>query len=93
MKKTFSNESSLIENNDDQDQPQFQTLQQKPEGKRRLLLYEQDHQKINKIIEKTTALDKNQIINFEEVSIRRSLFFRLYVAGTIEYGNVIFPSI
>ena len=33
---------------------------------------------------------KTNIINFEEVAIRKSLFFRLYVGGTIEYGNVIF---
>ena len=38
---------------------------------------------------KTTKVEKKDIINFEEVAIRKSLFFRLYVAGTIEYGNVI----
>lgn len=83
MKANYSEQSSLIENDDDQ------SMAHKPEGNRRKVVFDDKEQKkVNEILEKTTKLDKNQIMNFEEVEIRRSLFFRLYVAGTIEYGNV-----
>ena len=84
MKATLSEQSSLIENDDND-----QTISRKHEGNnRRTALFDKDQKKVDEILEKTTKLDKNQIMNFEEVEIRRSLFFRLYVAGTIEYGNV-----
>lgn len=56
---------------------------------KRRILSEKEKQKISETIDKTTKIEKKDIINFEEVAIRKSLFFRLYVAGTIEYGNVI----
>ena len=56
---------------------------------KRRILSEKEKQKISETIDKTTKVEKKDIINFEEVAIRKSLFFRLYVAGTIEYGNVI----
>lgn len=56
---------------------------------KRRILSEKERQKISETIDKTTKVEKKDIINFEEVAIRKSLFFRLYVAGTIEYGNVI----
>ena len=28
-------------------------------------------------------------MNFKEISIKKSLFFRLFISGTIEYGNFI----
>lgn len=55
---------------------------------KRRILSEKEKQKISETIDKTTKVEKKDIINFEEVAIRKSLFFRLYVAGTIEYGNV-----
>ena len=56
---------------------------------KRRILSEKERQKISETIDKTTKVEKKDIINFEEVAIRKSLFFRLYLAGTIEYGNVI----
>ena len=56
---------------------------------RRTKLSEKDQKKIDEVLDKTTKVTDNDIINFEEVSIRRTLFFRLYVSGTIEYGNFI----
>ena len=56
---------------------------------KRTKLNEKDQKKIDQIVEKATKVDENEIINFEEVSIRRTLFFRLYITGTIEYGNFI----
>lgn len=56
---------------------------------KRRILSEKEKQKISETIDKTTKVEKKDIINFEEVAIRKSLFFRLYLAGTIEYGNVI----
>ena len=56
---------------------------------KRTLLNEKDQKKIDQIVEKATKVDQNDIIDFEEVSIRRTLFFRLYITGTIEYGNFI----
>lgn len=64
-------------------QPMARTVIQK---KRELT--EKEHERINNIIESRTKVEKTEVINFEEIKIRRSLFFRLYVSGTIEYGNV-----
>ena len=55
----------------------------------RTSLNSEDQKKIDDFIEKKTKVDEKDLINFEEVSIRRTLFFRLYVTGTIEYGNFV----
>ena len=51
-------------------------------------LSEKEQKKIEETLEKTTQITKTDIMNFDEVSIKRSLFFRLFISGTIEYGNV-----
>ena len=43
--------------------------------------------KLDQVIDKAYSSTLNDVINFEEVAVRRSLFFRLYINGTIEYGN------
>jgi B9 domain-containing protein 1 len=42
---------------------------------------------LDEAIDNAYFSSKNDVINFEEVAIKRSLFFRLYINGTIEYGN------
>ena len=80
---SFNNNSKLI------DDSQSLISNNSTSLPRRTKLSEKDQKKIDDILEKTTKVTDNDIINFEEVSIRRTLFFRLYVSGTIEYGNFV----
>ena len=57
---------------------------------KRRILSEKERAKIEETIDKNTKVDHKDIINFEEVAIRKSLFFRIYVGGTIDYRTVIF---
>lgn len=47
----------------------------------------EDKKKISGYVNRSMKVGKEEIMNFKEVSIRKSLFFRLYVSGTIEYGK------
>jgi B9 domain-containing protein 1 len=46
-----------------------------------------DRKKIDSAINRGLGIRKEDYINFDEISIKKSLFFRLFISGTIEYGN------
>lgn len=52
----------------------------------------EDKEKFTRLIDDGMKMTANKgvkdIINFEEVAIQRALFFRLYIQGAIEFGNV-----
>ena len=50
-------------------------------------LTSEDKKKIDTTIKKSLAIGKEDIMNFKQISIKKSLFFRLFISGTIEYGN------
>ena len=83
LENNSSNNSQLI---DDTQSLISNSTSKLPQRKK---LDEKSSKKINDVIEKTLSVTENDMINFEEVSIRRTLFFRLYVQGIIEYGNFV----
>ena len=46
-----------------------------------------DKKKIDSTINKGLAIGKEDIMNFKQIAIKKSLFFRLFISGSIEYGN------
>jgi B9 domain-containing protein 1 len=58
-------------------------------GPKRPGLSQEDHKKITDTVNRALAVGKEDIMNFQEISIKKSLFFRLFVSGTIEYGNLV----
>ena len=50
-------------------------------------LTSEDKKKIDTTIKKSLAIGKEDIMNFKQISIKKSLFFRLFISGPIEYGN------
>lgn len=48
----------------------------------------EDRKRIEQAIEKATEVKKDDIIQFDKITIRRTLFFRVFISGTIEFGNV-----
>jgi len=50
-------------------------------------LSKEDQKKIQDTVKRTLAIGKEDVMNFKEISIKKSLFFRLFISGTIEYGN------
>ena len=46
-----------------------------------------DRKKIDTAINRGLGIRKEDYINFKEISIKKSLFFRLFISGSIEYGN------
>ena len=49
----------------------------------------EDQKKIKDTVNRALAIGKEDVMNFKEISIKKSLFFRLFISGTIEYGNFI----
>ena len=47
----------------------------------------EDKKRIDSAINRGLGIRKEDYINFEEIAIKKSLFFRLFISGTIEYGN------
>lgn len=54
---------------------------------KRTMITGEEKKKIAGYVENQISVKKDEIVNFEKVSIKKSLFFRLYVSGTIDYGN------
>jgi len=52
-------------------------------------LTQDDQKKIADTVNRALAVGKEDVMNFQEISIKKSLFFRLFISGTIEYGNFI----
>ena len=52
-------------------------------------LSSEDQKKIQDTVNRALAIGKEDIMNFKVISIKKSLFFRLFISGTIEYGNFI----
>ena len=48
-----------------------------------------DRKKIDSAINHGLGVRKEDLINFDEISIKKSLFFRLFISGSIEYGNFV----
>ena len=48
-----------------------------------------DRKKIDSAIKRGLGVTKEDLINFKEISIKKSLFFRLFISGSIEYGNFV----
>ena len=49
----------------------------------------EDRKKIDSAINHGLGIRKEDLINFDEISIKKSLFFRLFISGSIEYGNFV----
>ena len=49
----------------------------------------EDRKKIDTAINRGLGIRKEDLINFDEISIKKSLFFRLFISGSIEYGNLV----
>ena len=49
----------------------------------------EDRKKIDLAINRGLGVQKEDLINFDEISIKKSLFFRLFISGSIEYGNFV----
>ena len=49
----------------------------------------EDRKKIDIAINRGLGVRKEDLINFDEISIKKSLFFRLFISGSIEYGNFV----
>ena len=49
----------------------------------------EDRKKIDSAINRGLGVRKEDLINFDEISIKKSLFFRLFISGSIEYGNFV----
>ena len=49
----------------------------------------EDKKRIDSAINRGLGIRKEDYINFEEIAIKKSLFFRLFISGTIEYGNFV----
>ena len=49
----------------------------------------EDRKKIDSAINRGLGIRKEDLINFDEISIKKSLFFRLFISGSIEYGNFV----
>ena len=49
----------------------------------------EDRKKIDTAINRGLGIRKEDLINFDEISIKKSLFFRLFISGSIEYGNFV----
>ena len=63
-------------------------ISDKKEPKKNNLTAE-DQKKIKDTVNRALAIGKEDVMNFKEISIKKSLFFRLFISGTIEYGNFI----
>ena len=50
-------------------------------------LTNEDKKKIERTVNQAMKIGKEEIMNFKEVSIKKSLFFRIFISGTIEYGK------
>ncbi len=46
-----------------------------------------DKKKIDSAVKLGLGIRKEDYINFKEISIKKSLFFRVFISGSIEYGN------
>ena len=53
----------------------------------RAVLTAEDKKKIENTVNQALKIGKEEIMNFKEVSIKKSLFFRIFITGTIEYGK------
>ena len=53
----------------------------------RAMLSNEDKKKIERTVNQALKIGKEEIMNFKEVSIKKSLFFRIFISGTIEYGK------
>ena len=56
-------------------------------GPKKSNLTVEDQKKIQDTVNRALAIGKEDVMNFKEISIKKSLFFRLFISGTIEYGN------
>ena len=56
---------------------------------KRVNLTHEDQKKIKDTVNRALAIGKEDVMNFKEISIKKSLFFRIFISGTIEYGNFI----
>ena len=57
--------------------------------KKGINLNTEDKKRIDSAINRGLGIRKEDYINFEEIAIKKSLFFRLFISGTIEYGNFV----
>lgn len=83
--QSYINDQNILDTND-QEGTNNQTAKRKVPQKRSVLT-EEEKQNAKKSMEKIVK-ENMEIIKHEEITIQTSLFFRLYVSGTIEYGNV-----
>ena len=63
-------------------------ISDKKEPKKNNLTAE-DQKKIKDTVNRALAIGKEDVMNFKEISIKKSIFFRLFISGTIEYGYFI----
>lgn len=77
--------SNLINNSVNSDNSQLITDPKLPIP--RTNITNKDKNKIKQKVNELLKVGNEEIMNFKEVSIKKSLFFRLYVSGSIEYGN------
>lgn len=75
-----TNNNSLVSDNN--------SLISDKNGPRRINLSNEDQKKIKDTLNRALAIGKEDVMNFQEISIKKSLFFRLFISGTIEYGNL-----
>lgn len=75
--------------NEEDEKPKEEKKKEAPKSEMDKILSRLQEQKIDEIIESATEMKKDEIVNFDEIKIRRTLFFRIFISGTIEYGCVI----
>ena len=77
----IGNNNSMVTNNN--------SLISDAHGNKKVNLTGEDQIKIKDALNHALAIGKEDIMNFKEISIKKSLFFRIFISGTIEYGNFI----
>ena len=82
-------QSNLIGNNNNSTVSEANSLISDKNGPKKLNLTLEDQKKIKDTVNRALAVGKEDIMSFEKISIKKSLFFRLFISGTIEYGNFI----
>lgn len=54
----------------------------------KIKLTDEEKNKTNKIVDKIITAREDDILNIKEIQIRKTLYFRIYISGTIDYGDV-----
>lgn len=87
--KEEERQSNLIGTNNNSMISDTHSLISDKNGPRKVNLTAEEQKKIKDTVNLALAVGKEDVMNFKEISIKKSLFFRIFISGTIEYGNFV----